>query len=544
MVAVKEICINPNEGLPFTAIREASLLKALRHANIVILHDIVHTKDTLNFIFEYVVSAGAPLALNLHSDLSKYIERHPRGIRALNIKLFLYQLLRGLAFCHDRHILHRDLKPQNLLISQQGELKLADFGLARAKSVPSRTYSHEVVTLWYRPPDVLLGSNTYTASLDMWYASISNAPSLHAFHGEKLLVIHSGIHQKILIEISCRGVGCIFTELVSGVATFPGSKDAIDQLNKIFRSPPSSQTSGRDPDGMEEPKEEAPPASTTAQPCNKFPGKPLRRLIPRLSDLVHAEQLANLFLQLQPSKRISARAAMRHAYFTVDLPTKELACLPDTMPIFAVRGVRMQIESPKRRGHPQHVASQNMKASSIPQKLLPPSSDKVPKPAKSVSKANADAPPRYTSKVSHQTQTNNSPPPPPRIVQQAPEQPFPYPSRYPGPDWNGMYYPPVPPHLYPTVEALSLASYYGAPPYPGMVFQHPSGTVYRPISTCSFIPGQAASANILSGRDSVSTSISNQWPPPHYMYPPVYPRYTPNVDDINVSHNPSMVTES
>ena len=84
------------------------------------------------------------------------------------MQLFLFQLLRGLAYCHQYRVLHRDLKPQNLLINQLGELKLADFGLARAKSVPTKTYSNEVVTLWYRPPDVLLGSTVYSTPIDMW----------------------------------------------------------------------------------------------------------------------------------------------------------------------------------------------------------------------------------------------------------------------------------------------------------------------------------------------------------------------------------------
>ena len=81
-----------------------------------------------------------------------------------------FQLLRGLSYCHSRNILHRDLKPQNLLINKSGELKLADFGLARAFGIPVRCYSAEVVTLWYRPPDVLFGAKLYTTSIDMWSA--------------------------------------------------------------------------------------------------------------------------------------------------------------------------------------------------------------------------------------------------------------------------------------------------------------------------------------------------------------------------------------
>lgn len=158
-MALKEIRLQEEEGAPFTAIREASLLKELKHANIVTLHDIVHTRETLTFVFEYVVSSflmfkfpQSTFKQLQNTDLSQYMERHPGGLDHRNVRLFLFQLLRGLTYCHKRRVLHRDVKPQNLLISEIGELKLADFGLARAKSVPSHTYSHEVVTLWYRPP--------------------------------------------------------------------------------------------------------------------------------------------------------------------------------------------------------------------------------------------------------------------------------------------------------------------------------------------------------------------------------------------------------
>ena len=80
----------------------------------------------------------------------------------------MYQLLKGVSYIHKFKILHRDLKPQNLLISREGILKIADFGLARGYGIPVKNYTHEVVTLWYRPPDVLLGSRNYFTTVDIW----------------------------------------------------------------------------------------------------------------------------------------------------------------------------------------------------------------------------------------------------------------------------------------------------------------------------------------------------------------------------------------
>lgn len=104
------------------------------------------------------------------------------------MKSYLFQLIRGLAFCHARRILHRDLKPQNLLIDKEGNLKLADFGLARAIGLPVRTYTHEIVTLWYRAPEILLGQKHYSTSVDMW------------------------------------SVGCIFAEMATMTPLFPGNR--------------------------------------------------------------------------------------------------------------------------------------------------------------------------------------------------------------------------------------------------------------------------------------------------------------------------------
>ncbi|GFS43368.1 hypothetical protein NPIL_292773 [Nephila pilipes] len=286
LVALKEIRLEHDEGAPCTAIREVSLLKDLKHNNIVTLHDIIHTEKCLTLVFEF-----------LENDLKKYLDDVGAPISLDNVKIFLFQLLRGLAYCHRRKVLHRDLKPQNLLINEKGELKLADFGLARAKSVPTKTYSNEVVTLWYRPPDVLLGSTDYSTSIDLW------------------------------------GVGCIFFEMVTNQALFPGSTVEV-QLDLIFRQ-------------MGIPTEETWPGISAYEDfrtnflpevSQRYGDLEQKKFPQRICRLDSAGQ--DLFFKLltyDPKKRISALDGTRHPYFKSLGP--EVHKLPDTASIFSVPGI-------------------------------------------------------------------------------------------------------------------------------------------------------------------------------------------------------------
>lgn len=257
-MALKEIHLDSEEGTPSTAIREISLMKELKHENIVALHDVIHTENKLMLVFEY-----------MDGDLKKYMDTQgERGaLRPPVIKSFMYQLLKGIDFCHKNRVLHRDLKPQNLLINSKGQLKLGDFGLARAFGIPVNTFSNEVVTLWYRAPDVLLGSRTYNTSIDIWSA------------------------------------GCIMAEMFTGRPLFPGTTNE-DQIIRIFRimGTPTERTWP----GLSQ----FPEYKTTWQ---MYATQSLATILHQID--ATGIDLLNRMLQLRPELRISAHDALQHLWF-------------------------------------------------------------------------------------------------------------------------------------------------------------------------------------------------------------------------------------
>ncbi|KAJ8678337.1 hypothetical protein QAD02_014124 [Eretmocerus hayati] len=267
IVAMKKIRLeSEDEGVPSTAIREISLLKELKHPNIVSLMDVLMEESKLYLIFEY-----------LTMDLKKYMDSLGSGklLDSSIVKSYLYQITRAILFCHQRRVLHRDLKPQNLLIGKKGIIKVADFGLGRAFGIPVRVYTHEVVTLWYRAPEILLGANRYTCSIDMW------------------------------------SVGCIFAEMATKKPLFQGDSE-IDQLFRIFRV-------------LKTPTEEIWPGVTQLTDYKAtFPNWKTNNLQAQVKTLDESGlDLLESMLIYDPAARISARDALIHPYFD-DLDKRKL----------------------------------------------------------------------------------------------------------------------------------------------------------------------------------------------------------------------------
>jgi len=255
-IALKKIRLeHEDEGVPSTAIREISILKEMQHQNIVGLLDVVNMPNKLYLVFEF-----------LDQDLKRYMDS-VGNLEGKLVMSYCRQLLEGLVYCHRRRILHRDLKPQNLLIDKQGVLKLADFGLARAVCVPVRPYTHEVITLWYRAPEILLGSQAYSMPVDMWSA------------------------------------GCIFAELLTKRPLFPGDSE-IDEIFRIFKM-------------LGTPNEENWKGCTSLPDFKpdfpKWSKQDMRKVLPGVDPV--AINLLEKMLVYEPSQRISAKAALQHPYF-------------------------------------------------------------------------------------------------------------------------------------------------------------------------------------------------------------------------------------
>ncbi|XP_010927310.1 cyclin-dependent kinase B2-1 [Elaeis guineensis] len=266
IVALKKTRLpEDDEGVPPTTLREVSLLRMLSiDPHVVRLLDLIQGQNKegqtiLYLVFEY-----------MDTDLKKYI----RSFRATQekipskfVKILMYQLCKGVAFCHGHGVLHRDLKPHNLLMDPKTMmLKVADLGLSRAFTIPLKKYTHEILTLWYRAPEVLLGATHYSTPVDMW------------------------------------SIGCILAELVTTQALFPGDSE-LQQLLHIFRL-------------MGTPNEEVWPEVSKLPNWHEYPQWGPKKLSSEVPDLdADGIDLLSKMLQYDPSKRISAKKAMEHPYF-------------------------------------------------------------------------------------------------------------------------------------------------------------------------------------------------------------------------------------
>ena len=205
LYALKYILMtNEREGFPVTAMREIALLRRMNHDNIIGLKEVLSNNSNKEhyLVFDY-----------MEHDLSGLIEKQKQQVNIPLLKYILFSILKGLDYMHSMNILHRDIKSSNILISKEGEIKIADFGLSRSynphvnnskynnsnnsHSNSIRNLTNKVITLWYRPPELLLGSTRYDSSIDMW------------------------------------STGCVFSEMLIGRPPFRGTKEK-EQLDYIF----------------------------------------------------------------------------------------------------------------------------------------------------------------------------------------------------------------------------------------------------------------------------------------------------------------------
>ena len=260
VVAVKKIKLgqksDARDGINRTALREIKLLQELHHPNIIGLLDVFGHKSNISLIFDY-----------MDTDLEVIIRDTSILLTPAHIKAYVLMTLQGLEYLHSHWILHRDLKPNNLLIDTQGVLKITDFGLAKAFGSPNRVLTHQVVTRWYRSPELLFGARLYGTGVDIW------------------------------------AVGCIIAELLLRVPFLQGDTD-LGQLAKVF------EVCGT-------PTEETWPGVTSLPDYVAFkdmPGIPFKEIFTAASD--DLLRLLTWSHVLDPAKRCTATQALKTPYFS------------------------------------------------------------------------------------------------------------------------------------------------------------------------------------------------------------------------------------
>ncbi|KAI0841770.1 kinase-like protein [Hypoxylon sp. FL0890] len=309
VVALKRLKIDANDtaGLPETGLREIQILKDCSHRNIVELREVVVGDDTSRIENVFLVLEF------LEHDLMSILSDMPEPFLASEVKTLLLQLASGVAYLHDHWILHRDLKTSNLLLNNRGQLKIADFGMARyVGDPPPPKLTQLVVTLWYRAPELLLGTKTYGAAIDMW------------------------------------SVGCIFGELLTREPLLQG-KTEVDELSKIFELcgiPTDESWPGfrRLPNArhLRLPKSSA--ANT---------GPVIRARFPLLTTAGCA--LLTSLLSLNPDQRPTAKEMLQHEFFKQDPKPKHEAMFP-TFPSKAGQERRRRRSTPNAPGRGQKAA--------------------------------------------------------------------------------------------------------------------------------------------------------------------------------------------